>query len=961
MASLPHMMEKVFESVRAARKLSEPGDDFEEIVRDLADIEYHWKSKRELVNIFLQYWDVKFNVRGLEEYIKAVKKIVLTDKKTGKSQEKVVLSLVHFLETDAKKRHFSLTAHKMLDHFVGMLEKILKALEKNLTAQLKWIEENAEQDIGIAQYRMHEFIDLLEEEAKILSLENSAIKELQELYFDRMKTRHFYEDSRPSAVNYLKSGSYAARKSQLMVWGFNFYENPELGNLIISKWEDIPIVDRLFKDRIEECLIAKGFTSCREFLNESNFKQVAIILARISNLVFEIKDFDLILNYFKMCKSYDMFLQVSRIIIKMLEARLKTFANKHARFYVVFSASHTPEDFYAGEHSGVEYGICYLPLFDLKDLKIGPNPSAILDAWAEIVKISGKNLPLVEYNLKIFAEFIKDVESLLKMARVLADVADNSGSEVGLVLDKIQNYKHLIRNTDDLGRIGMILANISKKSGRNTKEVFSCLSTFDYFIKKEADLSRVGNALAGIVSHLGENIGAVLRNLFVLKDLIKDESDLLRIGKTLAELAEHSEKNAKMVLDKIPVFKDSIKDEQSLRFIGNLISEIFNQAANLLDYLDNHKEVLQLCVTSFSAQVPEESKNSKDLPKLLKKIVTYDKIKLICARGFFNGIFEDAELKALLGSLDMRILTTGHPDDVKQLIKTAQTLGEEKYLRWLVMQNMKALKTLKSYGIKLPIWLGIQQLHLVQRVIAPGISNISPDEYKKRAIGEQVELFLRNMHLIFSQDVIPDDKARSELFGNISNKDSSILSASKKDMETVESFIKTCASKADKIPDVIKKAILPQIQDDAKMQKIVTRERLQNFFGARGDFEQVAESITKIIAGKTGEAKMLNITFNVSRKNPLNLQLKTKWTQGMTNFFQPSVLTIGNDGGCCVAMGGVNEFAGYNFFLDADALLVNILDNNKKRAGMILAFAAIEGNEPILALNTVETPYRADS
>ena len=29
---------------------------------------------------------------------------------------------------------------------------------------------------------------------------------------------------------------------------------------------------------------------------------------------------------------------------------------------------------------------------------------------------------------------------------------------------------------------------------------------------------------------------------------------------------------------------------------------------------------------------------------------------------------------------------------------------------------------------------------------------------------------------------------------------------------------------------------------------------------------------------------MLNITFNVSRKNPLNLQLKTKWTQGMTNF-----------------------------------------------------------------------------
>ena len=62
-----------------------------------------------------------------------------------------------------------------------------------------------------------------------------------------------------------------------------------------------------------------------------------------------------------------------------------------------------------------------------------------------------------------------------------------------------------------------------------------------------------------------------------------------------------------------------------------------------------------------------------------------------------------------------------------------------------------------------------------------------------------------------------------------------------------------------------------------------------------------------------------------------------------------------------MAMGGVNEFAGYNFFLDSDALLVNILDNNKKRVGMILAFAALDGNVPILALNTVETPFRADS
>ena len=60
-------------------------------------------------------------------------------------------------------------------------------------------------------------------------------------------------------------------------------------------------------------------------------------------------------------------------------------------------------------------------------------------------------------------------------------------------------------------------------------------------------------------------------------------------------------------------------------------------------------------------------------------------------------------------------------------------------------------------------------------------------------------------------------------------------------------------------------------------------------------------------------------------------------------------------------MGVVNEFDGFKFFLDANALFVNILDINKKRAGMMLAYATIERNEPILALNTVETPYNADS
>lgn len=186
------------------------------------------------------------------------------------------------------------------------------------------------------------------------------------------------------------------------------------------------------------------------------------------------------------------------------------------------------------------------------------------------------------------------------------------------------------------------------------------------------------------------------------------------------------------------------------------------------------------------------------------------------------------------------------------------------------------------------------------------------------------------------------------------------MAVQKNQISTTELFIQNCASKPESIPDVISKCILPQIQDNGEMTKITTPERLQNFFGARGDLEQIAESITKILSGKTGEARILNISFNVSKKFPLNLQLKTRWTKGISHFFQPSVLTIGNDGGCCVAMGGVNEFAGYNFFLDSDALLVNILDENKKRVGMILAFAALEGKIPVIALNTVETPFRAD-
>ncbi|MEA2036934.1 MAG: hypothetical protein U9O94_05460 [Nanoarchaeota archaeon] len=203
-----------------------------------------------------------------------------------------------------------------------------------------------------------------------------------------------------------------------------------------------------------------------------------------------------------------------------------------------------------------------------------------------------------------------------------------------------------------------------------------------------------------------------------------------------------------------------------------------------------------------------------------------------------------------------------------------------------------------------------------------------------------------------------------ELWNKISHDvkvDIAYLWSDKEEMSDLTAFKGVCSNNSEKIPDLINKALLPRIADDEKMKEIVYPEKINKFFGVRGDLEQIADSILKILKGKSEKGKMLELSFSVSKKFPLDIKVKTRWSKGLAHFFQPSVLTMGNDGGCCVAMGGVNEFAGYNFFLDSDALLVNIMDKNKKRVGMILAFAAIEDNKPILALNTVETPFRSDT
>ncbi len=457
-------------------------------------------------------------------------------------------------------------------------------------------------------------------------------------------------------------------------------------------------------------------------------------------------------------------------------------------------------------------------------------------------------------------------------------------------------------------------------------------------------------------------MGGLIEDISKCIKIIGDNKDMLKtFFETLSEMNPDNLEHIDKLLFHKDILSTVAKDPASLKQVILCVFEIYKKAANLSDFLYNNPETFAFIIQTFiSEMTPNDESDLDKIIKNLKKIVKYEKIKLLCGKKFFEDTLSDSEIKEIIGDIDMRVLTTKHPENIKKLIKTAHDLGERKYTGMYIVQNANAIKNLKAHGINRKLWLGYDQLHLVERLITPGIKDMSPEDYRKKAIDEQLEKFSETIENLFSEKLIIDKEAKEKLLSDIISKAASVLSVSKKKIQDLDSFKKLCISQSEKLPDVIKKSILVKIKDDEKMKKIVDPSKLNSFFGVRGDLEQIADSINKISKGKSETGKMLQISFNVSRKFPLDIKLKSRWSKGLSHFFQPSVLTIGNDGGCCVAMGGVNEFGAYNFLLDADALLVNIMDKNKKRAGMILAFAALEDGQPILALNTVETPFRSD-
>ena len=178
---MPKLMQLLFIDENESEEISKLDEEIKQAISDIKKLEDDWKEKVKQVKEFLENWDKKWDLARLKSNIRIIKKIILKGGQESKEEEKAVLFLRHFIETEAKKRKFPISDYVRLQNRFQQNQAIWDELEENLKSQLKWIDENAENDIGMVRFKIKEFTTLLKEEAKLLGLEEQSLNLLIEV------------------------------------------------------------------------------------------------------------------------------------------------------------------------------------------------------------------------------------------------------------------------------------------------------------------------------------------------------------------------------------------------------------------------------------------------------------------------------------------------------------------------------------------------------------------------------------------------------------------------------------------------------------------------------------------------------------------------------------------------------------------------------------------------------------
>ena len=384
------------------------------------------------------------------------------------------------------------------------------------------------------------------------------------------------------------------------------------------------------------------------------------------------------------------------------------------------------------------------------------------------------------------------------------------------------------------------------------------------------------------------------------------------------------------------------------------------------------------------------SGNNFSLKELL---INFNKLKF---PGFSDELYEN---------MDPRISKTNFPEEVSEFLSLADK-GRSGFKDWYVDFNSVRLNNLANVGVDLSYWLGKKRFRFKDIVIKVSTS-------EKTDIIDRELPKLKQWFGLLLDCVVDADFVIKQMLSKIEKAD---------DLSSLFVFFEN--NPASIVP-FVRDIVFSVVQEKSGLNSISEndlRKLVNTFYGkqlarakARKDFglshevqsefefvramnhEQLIKSLPSLQAGayvmsridefakacpKQGRESDLtralhelesiaqtieNLLASESEKYKTHFKGKYDLKFRISDKFPLEVLTIGDDGHACIQQGGMAESAGFKFYQDSDALLIEILSTRlfknpifrvlKKfeRIGFILAFACIDdNNRPVIGLNTVE-------
>jgi len=497
-------LERFFGSEKEADEISKLDEELGQAIGDLKKLEEDWKEKVRQVREFLENWDKKWNLSNLKNNIKIVRRITLKEKHDYKEYEEAVLYIRHFVETEAKKREFPVANYVRVQQIFQQNQAIWNEIEGNLQAQLKWIDEHNKQDIGIVQFKIKEFIILLNVEYKLLGLDRKSLKAIVEV--EKLIKKRLLGGLSGRVL-------YQARKRLLIKWGFKFNSDEVLGNLLIHQWEYTTQISKFEKKDYSKWLFHDGLRDYRNIILKYGLGELIELLKLQMSI--ERGNFSRV--------------EISSVEDLLLKYGLKEIIEitKNSKIRFPYGTAT-----YGSTYSqGLNFWYCRESI-----KKYG------LRGFVEISKSAYDMSNFVFANLVLYGSLINSEEDLIKVGCYLGEIYRNAQNEMNLPYTTSQD-KILLN-------FGWpIFVEISNISGEYFKYVHEALILIFNILNKDnilniaKELTQIVKAASGYRSLVVKGFEPLIYGHGRLR-----EDNLLNIGLSLVEVCKAADSKAEVII-----------------------------------------------------------------------------------------------------------------------------------------------------------------------------------------------------------------------------------------------------------------------------------------------------------------------------------------------------------------------------------------------------------------------------